>query len=154
MLLRYLLVASLTLGCASEEEDGPAMTAEQASATFTGTWSGTYARAGQPDGTLTFTLRMANPVPTVKCGSHVLSTKCSGTTTSVGLLGTVTTSDGAFAATEVRAGVVLGSPSAGWFEASATGATVAYGNYRDGAIHDGTLKLPTGEAKFKVLTRK
>ncbi len=157
MLRSLLLVCALTACASSSSEPDWKFGAAEAESSLAGKWTGTFTSGGKT-GSIDLELALAAPTAAPKCGNRTLSTdlapKCMDTT-SVRLVGKLTTSDGAFNAAAMTGGleVFTTTLTSGWLELKTADGKSLTAQYSPSTFKDGRLALASGEAVF-TLTRR
>lgn len=156
-MLRSLILVSVLTACASSSSSDPdwKFGAAEAESSLAGKWAGTFT-AGAKTGSIDLDLALAAPTATPKCGSRTLglAPKCIDVTT-VRLVGTLTTSDGAFNAAAVSGALEVFSTtlSSGQLELKTADGKTLTAQYQPSTFKDGRLALASGEATFTLARR-
>lgn len=155
LLLAFLVGSAVACG-ASESEPEWKFGVTEIDSALVGTWTGTWTAAGK-SGSIQLVLARSAPTATPKCGSRTLSAegelspKCIDST-SVNLVGTLTTSDDAFKATPMTGtlmvfGATFGNGDINLRTTDGKTLSVRYG---DSTLQDGRVTLAAGEATFTL----
>lgn len=158
-MVRFLALAIFLTACSSSESDEPdyKFGAAEAQSALTGDWTGTWS-AGGKTGAIDLKLAMATPVATPKCGNRTLSgdlaPKCIDVTT-VRLVGTLTTSDGAFGGASMNGALEVFATTLtdGQLDLKTTDGKTLTARYVSPSFKDGRVMLPAGEATFTLSRR-
>ena len=149
---RFLLLAVFLASCSSSEDEEFQFDRNDVDSALSGTWTGSFATGRS--GTLDVVLRIAPPTAQAKCANRTLSTKC--TTESEAIFeGTLTTSDGEFAAVPIKGYVMIGGTefNNGYLDLTTADGVTLNAAYSGGALRDGTLRKAESTSTF-TLARK
>lgn len=149
-LLLALVLASVAACGSSEAEPDWQFGSADVDSALVGTWNGTWT-VGAKTGSLQLVLSRTTPTASTKCGERTLSTKCIDATT-IGLVGTLTSSDDAFKATPMTGTLWVSSLTLTYGDLNlrtTDGKTLA-ARFEPGKLVDGRITLAAGEATFSL----